>query len=557
MLGSVLGLLLAAGPTEELPNIDLAWEAPSECPSLADVRAKIDALVGAEADLRASGYVVVKARVTAEGGAWAMDFRIETATGGRARRWTASTCEALAEIAAVVTAVTIDSGLAEEASDEASTEEAAPVPEPPKDAAPEPEPPHDAPPPHIDVRTAERERVRSKSTPPEGAIMVAGAMEAGALPGVTGGGSGSLALIWPHARWELGASGFAPRMQPVPDTSARARIDLWHVETRACGVPEVGRVAFPLCGGVQAGVMTGRSRGVANRDDRRLPWLAFEASAGIVVRATSWLGVVAAARLVVPALRPGFEIDARVVHRAAGAAFLGIVGLEGRWRWPGRRRSAVGQNPASPAAARDPAAPQSFSTIFPRSVQDGSVSRRDPPDAGDRLQDLSAIYRAHQDYVARVLHHCGLDAGLIDDALQDVFLVVHRRLADFDGRTSIRNWLYGIARRVVSDYRRGKRRGNRRLVLVADDETLAHTEPHGSRVEAGHVVEQFLQRLDEDKRRVFLLAELEGMTAAEIGELEGLNINTVYARLRAARLAFERTLACHLARQKREEPWTG
>src|SRR5690606_25201101 len=192
-----------------------------------------------------------------------------------------STCEALAEIAAVVTAVTIDSGLAEEASDEASTEEAAPVPEPPKDAAPEPEPPHDAPPPHIDVRTAERERVRSKSTPPEGAITVAGAMEAGALPGVTGGGSGSLALIWPHARWELGASGFAPRMQPVPDTSARARIDLWHVETRACGVPEVGRVAFPLCGGVQAGVMTGRSRGVANRDDRRLPWLAFEASAGI------------------------------------------------------------------------------------------------------------------------------------------------------------------------------------------------------------------------------------------------------------------------------------
>lgn len=172
--------------------------------------------------------------------------------------------------------------------------------------------------------------------------------------------------------------------------------------------------------------------------------------------------------------------------------------------------------------------------------------------------DLSAIYRAHQDYVARVLHHCGLEPDLVDDALQDVFLVVHRRLVDFDGRTAIRNWLYGIAKRVASDYRRGTRRGSRRLVLVGDDEEHLRTDAQGgARYEAAHIVEQFLQRLDEDKRRVFLLAELEGMTAMEISQLDGINVNTVYARLRAARLAFERTIACHLARKKREEPWTG
>src|SRR5690606_28421405 len=146
------------------------------------------------------------------------------------------------------------------------------------------------------------------------------------------------------------------------------------------------------------------------------------------------------------------EIDARVVHRAAGIAIVGVLGLEGRWRWPARRRGAKGEKAGPSGFARDPGATQSFSTIVSGDARAASVSRRGPRDAGDRLQDLSAIYRAHQDYVARVLHHCGLEAGMIDDALQDVFLVVHRRLADFDGRTSIRNWLYGIARRVVSDY---------------------------------------------------------------------------------------------------------
>lgn len=185
------------------------------------------------------------------------------------------------------------------------------------------------------------------------------------------------------------------------------------------------------------------------------------------------------------------------------------------------------------------------------------MTRRDSKDTGDRLSDLAAIYRAHQDYVARILYHCGLETSLIDDALQDVFLVVHRRLVDFDGRTSIRNWLYGIAKRVASDYRRGTRRGSRKLVLVGEDHPLLRSEHAGARVEAAHIVEQFLEQLDPDKRRVFLLSELEGMTAVEIGELEGLNVNTVYARLRAARQRFERTLARHMARKKREEPWTG
>lgn len=180
----------------------------------------------------------------------------------------------------------------------------------------------------------------------------------------------------------------------------------------------------------------------------------------------------------------------------------------------------------------------------------------EPPAVEDRLLDLAAIYRAHQDYVARILHHLGLEPAVVDDALQDVFLIVHRRLPDFDGR-SIRGWLYGIAKRVASDYRRGTRKGSRRLMLVGNNDEQAGARSPGDRVEAADLVEHFLTQLAEDKRRVFLLSELEGMTALEIAELERLNVNTVYSRLRAARQAFERAITRHLARVKREEPWTG
>ncbi len=182
----------------------------------------------------------------------------------------------------------------------------------------------------------------------------------------------------------------------------------------------------------------------------------------------------------------------------------------------------------------------------------------DSPDTADharRLSDLAALYREHHGYVARVLRHVGLDPNWVDDAVQDVFLVVYRRLDIFDATRSIRNWLYGIARRVASDYRRGTRRGSRPLVLVTDPNALSPALS-GVDMELAQVVQQFVDTLDPPKRRVFLLAEVEGMTAPEIAEVEGLNVNTVYARLRAARLAFERMME-ERGTAKEHVPWTG
>ena len=170
--------------------------------------------------------------------------------------------------------------------------------------------------------------------------------------------------------------------------------------------------------------------------------------------------------------------------------------------------------------------------------------------SGKTAQGLSleGIYRAHYAFVWRSLLHMGLIGSTVDDALQDVFLVVHRRLQDFEG-PCMRSWLYGIARRVASDYRRGAKRAVTRVSTMADPDV--HPSPHGvgTRVAAASMVQQFLAELDDDKREVFVLTEVEGMTAREIADMLGINANTVSARLRAARLKFARVVSREAARE--------
>ncbi len=145
--------------------------------------------------------------------------------------------------------------------------------------------------------------------------------------------------------------------------------------------------------------------------------------------------------------------------------------------------------------------------------------------------------------------HYGLPPTTADDALQDVFLVVHRRLPDYRGGTPLRGWLYGIARRVASEYRRGKRRAIRTLQVIADPDAHPGDETLAERISATDRVQRLLASLDPDKRDVFILSELEGMTAVEIAQALALNVNTVYGRIRLARKHF----AAALKRQRAEE----
>jgi RNA polymerase sigma-70 factor (ECF subfamily) len=134
-----------------------------------------------------------------------------------------------------------------------------------------------------------------------------------------------------------------------------------------------------------------------------------------------------------------------------------------------------------------------------------------------------------------------------------VFLVVHRKLAEFEGRASVKTWLFRIARRVVRGHRRTMRRKDGHTDAAADvDEVPADVESgpdvSAAKAEAVRLLYQILDTLDEDKREVFVLAELEQWPAPQIAQALEVNVNTVYSRLRLAREGFNLALARHRAR---------
>ena len=166
------------------------------------------------------------------------------------------------------------------------------------------------------------------------------------------------------------------------------------------------------------------------------------------------------------------------------------------------------------------------------------------PDAATSAdaRDFVALYRAHFGFVWRILRRLGVPDEQLDDAAQEVFLVLHRRVTGLAPEVSLRSWLFGTARRVAADMRRGKHRHERRLQALAVVEGDRPGERPGEQAEAADFVQRFLAGLDADRRMVFVLADLEGMTAPEIAEALEVKLNTVYSRLRTARAEFERAV---------------
>jgi RNA polymerase sigma-70 factor, ECF subfamily len=165
--------------------------------------------------------------------------------------------------------------------------------------------------------------------------------------------------------------------------------------------------------------------------------------------------------------------------------------------------------------------------------------------AGAPPVSFSAVYREHFRFVWRLARSLGVPAARVEDAVQDVFVIVHRRLAEHDGHAPLRAWLFEIVRRVAHDHRRTIRRKETTEPL---DEGRGDSEaPDPARLaeasEDLRLVESILANLDEDRRMVFVLAEIEQMTAPEIAESLGINLNTVYSRLRRAREEFHAAAA--------------
>lgn len=183
-------------------------------------------------------------------------------------------------------------------------------------------------------------------------------------------------------------------------------------------------------------------------------------------------------------------------------------------------------------------------------MADGSRSFETDP--ADRTPRLAAVYRSHAPYVFRVLRHIGVADHDLDDAVQETFLVVHRRLDEFEGRASLRTWLYAVAVRVASTQRRTERReAARREHAGADVHGAAIVDPEVElgRAEAADILDALLSELDVGKRTVFVLAEIEGVKVPEISRILGVNVHTVHSRLRLAREGFEAALRRMQARE--------
>lgn len=164
---------------------------------------------------------------------------------------------------------------------------------------------------------------------------------------------------------------------------------------------------------------------------------------------------------------------------------------------------------------------------------------------GSLPQSLSEIYESYFDFVWRNARRLGVPEANADDVAQDVFLIVQRRIADYDGRSTMQAWIFGILVRIVRDHRRSfRRRGAHHEALDFNRATCATSEPTPveqlEREQRVRMVDRLLGELDEDKRTLLILSELEEWTLREIAEFYGSNINTIYSRLRAAKRDFER-----------------
>jgi RNA polymerase sigma-70 factor (ECF subfamily) len=147
---------------------------------------------------------------------------------------------------------------------------------------------------------------------------------------------------------------------------------------------------------------------------------------------------------------------------------------------------------------------------------------------------FDTIYEREFDYVWNTLGRLGTAPADLPDRVHDVFVVVHKRWSEIDPTRPIRPWLFGIARRIAAGARRKRRETayEREAAAPADDSLTARD-----------LLWRALAKLDDERREVIVLKELDGFTGAEIADILGIPVNTVHSRLRLGRADLVAALA--------------
>ncbi len=171
-----------------------------------------------------------------------------------------------------------------------------------------------------------------------------------------------------------------------------------------------------------------------------------------------------------------------------------------------------------------------------------------PAEELSSVEVFDRMYRAHAKTVLRCLR-AFVDAEAVDDCAQEVFLIAAQRLSTRREGTSTRAWLVGIARNVAMHHRRWRERAIRRERLAAPPRAPRSPEQEIDVQANLRFVEAFIAGLAPRYREVFVLANVEGMTAPEISAVLGLRPNTIYTRLARARRAFEAAVRQHESKE--------
>ena len=168
-------------------------------------------------------------------------------------------------------------------------------------------------------------------------------------------------------------------------------------------------------------------------------------------------------------------------------------------------------------------------------------------EVGSITPNFGEWYREYFQFVWRSARRLGVAEAELDDAVQDVFMVVHRQLCDYEPRYSPRAWLFAIARRVAADHRRTVRRKGGLLPLYEDSTDGHRDDPLRGAMnkERSDIILEFLSTVDGERRAVFILCELEQLSAPDIADAVEANLRTVYSRIRLARQAFAHYVQTH------------
>jgi len=182
----------------------------------------------------------------------------------------------------------------------------------------------------------------------------------------------------------------------------------------------------------------------------------------------------------------------------------------------------------------------------------------DAPNSSSRaeLPPFHVIYRQYFRFVWVTARNLGVGPEAIDDIVQEIFVVVHKRLDTLRNPEALRDWIYGIIRRSASSYRRAQtvRKLEDARYEVGSESEADSPDPtpfeHVERNADLQLLALLLGQLEEPKREVFVLVELDELTVPEVANILQIPLNTAYSRLRSARQAFEAALARHEARNR-------